>query len=71
MWRAPRVLRLAGHHAEQALRADCGPPAGDVFCDVSMKAWSVRGYDSFLVRQPFIQFVSYIDDNSIRVSSTT
>ena len=37
MWRAPRVLGLAGHHAEQALCAECGLPAGDVFCDVSVK----------------------------------
>eukprot|EP00959_Pyramimonas_sp_CCMP1952_P163007 3407662-Pyramimonas_sp.AAC.1 len=30
MWRAPRVLRLAGHRAEQVLCAECGLPAGDV-----------------------------------------
>ena len=69
MWTAPRLLRLQGHHARRALFPQLGLPAGDAYCDISVQVWAVAEFDELVSRNPMMTFRSYIDDNSMRVSS--
>eukprot|EP00959_Pyramimonas_sp_CCMP1952_P080611 1684504-Pyramimonas_sp.AAC.1 len=71
MWRAPRVLRLQGHHSESVFFPETGLPAGDACCDVSIKVWAVDEFDWLGQRHAWMTFRSYIDDNSVRLSSSS
>ena len=52
------------------LFADGGLPAGDVFNDIAIKIHAVQEFDQLLVRQPNIDFLSYIDDSAFGISSS-
>eukprot|EP00959_Pyramimonas_sp_CCMP1952_P258169 5395795-Pyramimonas_sp.AAC.1 len=71
MWRAPRILRLQGHHSESTLFPDLGLPAGDACCDISVNVGAADEFDWLVEQHAWMTFRSCIDDNSMRLSSSS
>ena len=65
LWRGPRLVRLAAIYSKELLFARSGLPAGDIFNDAFVKAYALEPFDRFVVRNPRVKLLSFVDDDTI------
>ena len=65
LWSGPRIVRLGMNYSTTLLFARCGLPAGDIFNDAFVKAYALEPFDRFVVRNPLVKLVSFVDDDTL------